>query len=101
MVIVRALVANAEVKLLHALNLVTDVLELAHGTVSGKTLHDMGEGAGDSVSLLGVLKHCFVVKAGIGDEDNGDIQDVCILLVRLDVAIADRLKIDASLDSLL
>ena len=41
MMLVRAFVADAEVQLLHALNLVADVLELADVAVGGETVHGL------------------------------------------------------------
>ena len=100
MVLVRTLVSDAEVELLHALDLVADILELAYGAIGGKTLHDVSKSAGDGVGLLCIFMQRLEIDAGIGDENDGDIQNVGILFVRLDVAVADRLEIDASFDGL-
>lgn len=99
--VVCAFVAYAEVKLLHAFNLIADVLELTYGAVSGKTFHDVGEGVGDIISLFGILKKLLKVDRGVGDKDDGYIKDVDILLVLLDVTVADCLKVDSALDCLL
>ena len=99
--VVCAFVAYAEVKLLHAFNLVADVLELTYRAVSGKTFHDVGEGICDIISLFGIAKKLIIVDGRIGDEDNGYIEDVDILFVFLDVTVADCFKVDSTLDCLL
>lgn len=101
MVLVCALVSDAEMQLLHALDLVADILELTYGTVGGKTFHNMSESAGYGVGLLCIFLQRLEINAGIGDENDGDVQDVGILLVRFDIAVADRLEIDASFDGFL
>lgn len=101
MMLVRALVAHAEVELLHALDLVADVLELADRAVRGQTLHDMGQGVGDGIRLLCIVEHCGEIKRGIGNENDLDIQDVGVFFVRLDIAIADLLEVYAALECLL
>ena len=98
MMLVRAFVADAEVQLLHALDLVADVLELADVAVGGETLHDVAEGAGDGVRLLCVLVQLLVINGRIGHEDNGRIDDVAILLVLGDVALTDGAEVYTLLD---
>ena len=100
MMLIRTLIADTEVKLLHAFDFVADILELADGAVSGQTIHDVGEGVGDSIDLLGVFEHGLEVHGGVGDKNYSDIKNIDILLVRLNVAIADSLKADALLDGL-
>ena len=99
-VLVGALCADAEVQLLHALDLVADPLERADRAVGGQTFEDVGESAGDVAGLLGVGLHGGVIKAGRRDEDHRRVQDVLILLVGLDVAVADLAEADALADGL-
>ena len=55
----------------------------------------MGQGVGDSIDFLGVFEHGLEVHGGVSHKNDGDIQNVDILLVCLDVAIADSLEADA------
>ena len=91
MIRIRALVADTEVQLLHTFNFVADILQLADAAVGGQTLHDVGQGVGDSIDFLGVFEHGLEVHGGVSHKDDGDIQNVDILLVCLDVAIASKL----------
>ena len=68
-VLVAALGADAEVKLLHAFDLVADALEGAHRAVGRQALENMGQRAGNVVGLLGGLLHGGVIEAGRRDED--------------------------------
>ena len=99
--VVSSLVADTEVQFLHTLDLITDVLELADAAVGWQTLHDMGEGIGDCIGLFGVFEHCLIIEARVGDEDNGDIQNIDILLVGFNVTITDSLEAYAFLESFL
>ena len=78
--------ADAEVQLLHALDLVADVLEGADRTVGREAFEDGGQGVGDVGGLFGRGLHARVIEAGGGDEDDGRVQDVDVLLIGPDVA---------------
>ena len=57
----------------------------------------MGQRVGDCIGFLGVFKHCLEVERGISDENDLNVENVCVFLICLDVAVADLLEVNAAL----
>lgn len=92
--------ADTEVEFLHALDFIANALERAYRAVGGDALKDVGEGIGDFGGLFCELAQFIIVDGGVGEEDNGCVEDVGILLVLLDIAGAESLEVNTLPDGL-
>ena len=90
-----------KVQLLHSLDFVADRLERAHGAVRGQAVHDVVEGQGDCVHLLGRGGEVLAQGLVPGDEDDAHMVDELVLLILLDKAVPDIPEAYASLERLL
>ena len=62
LVVFRTLGADTEVKLLHTVNLFTDVLERTNRAVSGQTFKNVGECSGNGGCFLCDILHCGIIE---------------------------------------